>query len=280
MRAAFENIPVQKGTQAFLAYHMVMPSFEFIWHYHPEYELTLIVKGTGKRLVGDSYEQYKAGDLALIGPDLPHTWVSEKTKIKGEMQEAIVVQFPQALFASLIQFAEFAEIKNLLLQSVRGLAFKSTITVRKLIASLPMKTGAEKISILLQVLESLNAMKTTVLSSATYITPQGSQSEKRINKVCTYIQNNFTRHFKLSDVAHSVHLSPSALCKFVKKSLNKTFSDYVNDVRVSHACKLLTETDHSIQRIATASGFETITYFNRVFLKKKGMKPSQFRKIK
>ncbi len=279
MRAAFESIATRKGAQAFYAFKISVPSFEFIWHYHPEYELTLILKGTGKRMVGDSYETFDDGDLVLIGPDLPHTWSSEKTKNTDALLEAIVIQFSSSLFAAFQLFSEFTAIKKLLLQCSRGAVFKATVDIRRQIAALPAKSGMEKIAALLQLLERLSTQRPAVLSSVNYIALKGAENEKRINKLCSYVQNNFTKPIRLMNAAKILHLSPSAFCKFAKKALGKTFSDYVNDVRVAHACKLLTETDMPVSSIAFASGFESLTYFNRVFLKKKGMQPNGFRKI-
>lgn len=278
MRASFENISAKKGAQAFYAYEISMPRFEFNWHYHPEYELTLITRGSGKRLIGDSHKSFGTGDLVLIGPGLPHTWITGSANRSDRQQKAIVIQFSYALLENWLGFAEFRPIRDMLHKSARGLSFSRSLAVESLLRSLPDKRGLGKVVAFLHVLKKLSECNGVVLSSAAFTKPAGSDTERRINAVYNYVQDNFHRSVQLNDVARRVHLSPSAFCKFIRKVLNTTFSDYVNEVRIAHACKLLTETDRAVQQIASDCGFESITYFNRTFLKKKGIRPSNFRK--
>lgn len=277
MRAAFENIPLQKGEQAFHVFRLAVPAFEFNWHYHPEYELTLIKSGTGKRMVGDSYAAFDSGDLVLTGSGLPHTWASEKKNNKKAVATAVVIQFSANLFEPLLHFAEFKAIKKMMLQSNRGLAFSDDNEAVALIDSLPELNGALRMATLIHILEKLSAQKPEYLSSVEFVGMKGEANEKRINKICAYIQHHFNKPLQLEKVAAYIHLSPSAFCKFMKRASGKTFSDYVNDVRIAHACKLLTETDKPVRTIAFSCGFESLTYFNRVFLKKKHITPNMFR---
>lgn len=279
MRASFENIAAQKGALAFHVFRLSMPEFIFHWHYHPEYELTWIVRGEGKRMAGDSIESFRDGDLVLLGSGLPHTWSSEKQARQKKLLESVVIQFPQSLFDGLIGCFEFTAIKKMMQQSSRGLVFSITAELTELLQSLPEKKGAERIAVLILLLEKLTQQKPRVLSSADFTAVKGEENEKRINKVYSYVQQHFTRPVKLEKIAAYIHLSPSAFCKFIKRVSGKTFSDYVNDVRIAHACRLLTETDNTISAIAYASGFESLTYFNRVFLKKKKMTPVKYRKV-
>lgn len=277
MRAAFENIPAQKGMLAFHAFRLAAPAFEFNWHYHPECELTLITKGTGKRMVGDSYESFEAGDLVLVGSGLPHSWASERERGQDNFSEAIVVQFSGSLFEGFFAFTEFSAIKKMLEQSSRGLVFTEKSDAVSLMQSLPERKSAERVAILILILEKLTAQKPRYLSSVHFVAMKGEENEKRINKVYRYVQHHFKKPIQLEKVAAHIHLSPSAFCKFMKRASGKTFSDYVNDVRIAHACKLLTETDKPVSAISFSSGFESLTYFNRVFLKKKNITPVRFR---
>ena len=279
MRASFENIAAGNVAQAFSAYRLQVPGFEFNWHYHPEYELTLILKGAGKRMVGDSYESFREGDLVLIGPNLPHTWASEKIKKKDAMQEAIVVQFSPSIFSGFHVYPEFTGIRKILEQSAHGLSFQLSAGIRRNMEILPLKKTADRIALLIRILDQLAVEKFSVLSAGNYGALKGVKNEKRISQLSNYVQANFSKPITLANAARIVHLSPGAFCKFAKKAFGKTFSDHVNDIRVSHACKLLTETDKPISAIAFAAGFESLTYFNRVFLRKKGMQPNAFRKI-
>ncbi|MFN7492564.1 MAG: AraC family transcriptional regulator [Cyclobacteriaceae bacterium] len=275
MKALFEDIESKKGNQAFLAYSFAIPSFVFKWHYHPEYELTLITQGSGKRLVGDNYQNYEAGDLVLLGPDLPHTWVSNPSKKKKNVS-AVVIQFSEKFIQSFLHFNEFKEVSSLLTSSSRGLAF-SFHELEQEIIQLPEKSGVEKVTALFLILQKLAQQKPKKLASDYFRAVRGTENEKRINVICQYVQRHATEKIVLDKVAALVHLSRSAFCKFFKRATGKTLSEYVNDLRIGNACELLIESDKPINEIAYQTGFDSLTYFNRIFIKKKKMTPRKFR---
>ena len=278
MRAKLEQLNKTAETQSFSCYEIVLPSFDFYWHYHPEYELTYIANGKGKRLVGDSYEQFTEGDFVLMGPNIPHTWVSDEERKQKSI--AIVIQFTASFVEPLLAYAEFADIKKLLQKSNSGLHFKCRKNCAAIELMMKMKSlqGIHAITTLIQLLHTLSGVKTKPLASATFIPAKGEQNEKRINKVFLYVQKGFTGQLTLLQAAKTIHLSVSAFCKFFKKVSGKTFSDYVNETRIGQVCTLLIETDKPISTIAFECGFENLAYFNRVFLKKKKMRPVEFRR--
>lgn len=278
MKAFYENIESKKGSNSFVAYHSVVPYFEFKWHYHPEYEIAMITSGEGKRLVGDSYENFYTGDLVLLGSGLPHTWASEPAGKKNV--SAVVIQFSEAFIGSFLQFDEFSEIRKLLDNASMGLHFpkESYKDIAQDIENLPYKEGVERVTALIEILRQLALKRPVPLASEFYTPARKKENEVRINKVCGYIQKHSGSNISLERAASLVHMSPSAFCKFFKRVTAKTFSDYVNDIRIGNACRMLTESDNTISEIAFASGFESLTYFNRVFMKKKGLTPGNFRK--
>jgi AraC-like DNA-binding protein len=276
MKAELEKIVPGNDKPVLVAYPMSLPFLEFYWHHHPEYELTFKINVSGKRIVGDSYEEFEPGDLVLIGPDLPHTWVSDK-KVKDKSCDFVVIQFSGSLFNSFTGLPEFDNIKRLLQSCRHGLHFKNSKPFKELILSLPGKTGVEKITALISLLNQLSQQKGRKLASAEYDISQAKNSEPRINKVCTYVEQNFAKPITINDAASIINISPSAFCKFFKRATGKTFSDYVNDLRVGYACYQLLETDKQISTIARSAGFESLTYFNRVFARKKHSTPREFR---
>lgn len=276
MKAELEKIVPGNDKPVLVAYPMSLPYLEFYWHHHPEYELTFKINVSGKRIVGDSYEEFEPGDLVLIGPDLPHTWVSDK-KVKDKSCDFVVIQFSGSLFNSFTGLPEFDNIKRLLQSCRHGLHFKNSRPFKELILSLPGKTGVEKITGLIDLLNQLSQQKGRKLASAEYDISQAKNSEPRINKVCTYVEQNFAKPITINDAASIINISPSAFCKFFKRATGKTFSDYVNDLRVGYACYQLIETDKQISTIARSAGFESLTYFNRVFARKKHSTPREFR---
>lgn len=275
MKARYEDVSAKQGNASFVAYAFSLPAFEFKWHYHPEYELTLITSGTGKRLVGDSYQNFESGDLVLLGPGLPHTWSS--SKVKGKSSSSVVIQFSEVFMKSFLHLPEFKRIENLLTLSSRGLFFKDNKAVRDQLEKLPKLSGVERITSLINILQKLSTLKPDKISSEYFSAVKGRENENRINKVCQYIQRNAANMITLDHAAALIHLSPTAFCKFFKRVTGKTFSDYVNDIRVGNACHLLTESDKAVGDIAFEAGFESLTYFNRVFVKKKSITPRRFR---
>ncbi len=276
MKAELEKIVPGEGKPFMVAYRMNLPYLEFYWHHHPEYELTYKINVEGKRIVGDSYEEFRAGDLVLIGPDLPHTWVTDR-KIKNKNCDFVVIQFSASLFNSFIGLNEFESIKRLLQNSKNGLHFKNSRLFKDKILALPGKTGVEKINDLIWLLGQLSKQKGRKLASSDYDVSQVKNKEQRINQVCTYLENNFSKPVSINDAASIINISPSAFCKFFKRATGKTFSDYLNDIRIGYACYQLIETDKQISSIARSAGFESITYFNRVFTRKKNSTPREFR---
>lgn len=277
MKPAFENIENQQG-QSFVAYSFAVPFFEFKWHYHPEYELTLIPKGEGKRIVGDNHSNFSEGDLVLIGPNLPHTWSSEPDK--NGQSTAVVIQFSDKFIGAFTGYHECAGVKQLLADSSRGLFFDAKISapVAKSIRKLPEKKGVARMASLLKILEELTRLSPVALSSGRSPVSPSIESENRINKICRFLQDHATENITLDQAAQLVHLSKSAFCKFFRRMMKTSFSDYVNDIRIARACFLLLESDKTVREIAMETGFDSLTYFNRTFRKKKNRTPTGFRK--
>lgn len=279
MKPLLEDINAKKGKHSFMAYSIFPASFNFFWHYHPEYELTLVLNGRGRRLVGDSHENFEIGDLVLIGPGLPHTWVSNGSH-KGQLA-AVVIQFSANFIERFTELDELSVINKLLAQTRQGLTFKGEkpAIVIEHMKLLPEKSGVEKIISLLYILQELAKLKHTALASSFYQPLKGKENENRINKVCQYVQKHTAEPLTIHKAAALIHLSPGAFCKFFKRITGKTFSDYVNEVRIANVCNQLMATDKQVAEIAYSNGFETLTYFNRVFLRKKKMRPGSYRKM-
>lgn len=278
MKPLFEDIGSKRGANSYVAYRYTSSAFPFLWHYHPEYELTLILEGSGERMVGDSHEYFLPGDLVLLGPGLPHTWVSEMSSA------AVVVQFSERFIAPMLEYPECDRIRQLLERSAQGLSFPLTgLGKGDLLASimrLPAAKAAARITGLLDVLQTMAGARvgSRALASPYFQPAVGKKTEGRIGKVFQYVHRHSADTISLREVAALINLSESAFCKFFKRTTGKTFSDYLADIRIGHACHLLTESDETISEIAWRSGFDSLTYFNRVFLKKKGVRPRDFRK--
>jgi len=276
VKAILENIKLNKGNSSFYAYRFQTSVFEFKWHYHPEYELTYILKGKGHRIVGNTYEYFSDGDLVLLGGNLPHTWSG---KLKADLSsEAIVVQFSKEILASFLELDECRAIKKMLEISSRGLSFSAHENLISKLISITENQGVERIMKLISILNDLSEMEYRIIASDTFHHVVSKKSELRINKVCLFIQNNFYTKITLKQVAELVYMTESNFCKFFKKATGKTYSDYLNEIRINEVCRLLTQTENSVSQISFECGFESLSYFNRVFFNKKGITPSAYRK--
>ncbi len=279
MRARLENISPKMAGRSFLGLKIDQERFDSLWHYHPEYELTYIIKGNGRRMVGDHIENFSDGDLILLGPDLPHTWISERST-NTENNRALVIQFSEAFISPFQNLIEMKNINELLHKSGTGLGFlkNQPLSIEKRMLQIIDETNIKRVTGLLELLNDLANKKFKILASNSFKIAKTDNTESRINKVLVYLQKNYRSSISLQEASKLIHLSNTAFCKFFKKSLGKTFTDYLNDLRILHACTLLIETDKSISQIAAECGFENLAYFNRVFLKKKQLQPTVFRK--
>ncbi|MEY4834123.1 MAG: hypothetical protein RI980_238 [Bacteroidota bacterium] len=276
MKAILEDVKSNQGASSFYAFRYQVPFFQFKWHYHPEYELTYIVKGNGYRIVGNSYEHFNDGDLVLLGNHLPHTWSGKLND--GIKSDAVVIQFSKEFIAPFLGLNESLLIKDMLNTSVRGIRFEPDAELVAKIIALTETNGVDKILKLISILDDLSKKQPILIASNSFHNVVSKKNEIRINKVCLYIQNNFHTKISLKEVADLIYLTESNFCKFFKKATGKTYSDYLNELRINEACLLLVQTEKSINQISFECGFETLSYFNRVFLSKKEMTPSIFRK--
>lgn len=275
MKAQLEDIPSEKGTSSFHAYRFQVPFFEFKWHYHPEYELTYIVRGSGYRIVGNTYEYFSDGDLVLLGCNLPHTWSG---KLDDEKSDAVVIQFSKEFISPFLELNESVLIKNMLATSDRGISFELDEALVSQIINLTEAKGVDRVLKLISILDLLSKKQTTFIAPNTFHNVVSKKNELRINKVCSFIQNNFYNKISLKQAAGLIYLTESNFCKFFKKATGKTYSDYLNELRINEACRMLIQSEKTISQISFECGFETLSYFNRVFFSKKGMTPSIYRK--
>jgi len=279
MQAVFEKIG--DPGYSLVARRREDSAFAFCWHFHPEFELTYIVASRGQRFAGDSIEEYRDGDLVLLGPNLPHTWMSRESGRKSR-HVALYAQFLEHFGGdAFLSRPELAPIRNLFKRAAQGLAFNPTIQkrARPMMEDLHAATGLQRLLKLLEVLDLLAHSKgARPLSSARFAPSLKRSDEKRIDAVCRYIHENVSESIAQTDAARCAHLSVSAFSRFFKKTMGRTFTAYVNGLRVGQACGRLIESDKSIAEIAFASGFENLSNFNRRFRQLKDVSPREFRR--
>ncbi len=281
MKAYFEKVP--PGSGSLVAFERTDPAFPFDWHYHPEFELTLIVDSAGQRLIGDNFSEYGPGDLVLLGPNLPHTWRSAQPPAASKkLHRAIVMQFREDFLGEkFLNLPEMTSVAQLLKRSVCGLGFGETAAARSVtqtLANIPSMSPARRVIALLGALLDLaDETCTQQLSTGSVRSMSRPADQQRIDAVCRCLDREFEREIDLAQLAKSVHMDQAALCRFFKRATGRTMSGYVTELRVAAATHLLLETDLSVLEIGLRSGFGNYSNFNRLFKRMKGVSPRALR---
>ncbi len=259
------------------------PHFYPIWHFHPESEIMLLKKSTGTRYIGDSIENFKEGDVVLLGPNIPHLWRSSKECfVEGApvSAKATVIYFrEERLGHDFYNLPEMAQINKLLSTARRGVKFtgKRSADLEYKIDEIIYKEGMDRVVGLLSLLNYMaNQCSYEPITSLGYLPRVDVADLSRFNRISAYLMNNFAQKITLDDIAAEASLSPTAFCRYFKSRTNKTFVGFLNEIRIGNACKLLMEKKKSASEICYESGFNNLTNFNIQFRKIKGLTPLQY----
>jgi AraC-like DNA-binding protein len=259
--------------------HYSAPHFYNHWHFHPELELLYIVNGTGTRLVGDSVAAFCAGELVLVGANLPHLWRSDD---HCENSESVVIHILENFAGKdFLQIPEMKSIKDLFQKAQCGLVFegKTVGMVSKILLGMQHKTGVERVIDLLTILKTISECSEIYALSKFGFNAQNSHSDtERINKIYAYVLSNFSENITVEQMARLANLSTTSFCRYFKKCTNKTFLDFLIEVRIGHARKQLIETDKSVGQISLEVGYNSISNFNSYFKKTTNMTPLAYQK--
>lgn len=260
-----------------------MPYFTYPWHFHNEFELLYVINGSGTSYVADSIKPFQSGDLALLGSNLPHFWKSEESYYqKGNKKkvEYIVIQFPSDFFSDQIsKYPEFQTIGGLFDRASQGIRFlpEFVSSISAKIMQIAKTSGINRILRLLQLLQLLAKTEDYILlAGELYHHENFDMGSDRLTKVLHYVSTNYQQKIELERVAEMANLHPSAFCRFFKEKTGKSLVEYVNDMRISYACKLIIENQQSFSQICFESGFNNLSNFNRTFKKQTGFTPSAY----
>jgi len=259
------------------------PHFTYPWHFHSEYEILYVIEGTGNSFVANNIESFQSGDLALLGSNLPHFWRSDEKYHAKDSQENInyiVIQFSNELLnESLVKFVEFQLISDLLKQSVRGIRFSEPFSEKagKKIIKIARSKGFKQLILLLELLQEFGKTdQYRLLASESYNEQEQNFSNDRMTKVLHYINTSYQQKVELKKVASIANLHPSAFCRYFKEKTGKSLSEYVNNMRLRYACRLLLEGKLSVSQICFECGFNNLSNFNRTFKKQTTYTPTEY----
>ncbi|MFN5423320.1 MAG: AraC family transcriptional regulator [bacterium] len=271
-------------SESFKTWKNANPYVHNPFHYHPEIEITHIINGKGVLVIGDKAIPYNKDELILIAPNIPHEWRSERNEIPDNHTQSISIHFEKYFTGKLFyEIPETIYIKQLIEQaevSIRIIDKKVKNTIKEYMRLLLDAKGIDRISLLLKILNSISTCNTIeVIYGGGALKSRTEEQNSRINKVFRYVIDNFKHTITIDDAAKEANLTNTSFCRFFKQRTRKSFIQYVNEVRVEYACKLLIGGVDTINQVAHKSGFENISNFNTQFKKIVHKTPREFIKL-
>jgi len=280
MKATFEKIPTFFGSSFSLRkYDDPNRKKTPFWHYHPELEMVFIKGGGGKRHIGNHMSYFRDGDLIFIGSNVPHSGFTNN--LTGHDCEIVVQMLPDFLGKDFMGKPEMYAINQLFERSRLGLSFygKTREEIGRRLEFLNEKNHFERLMEFLSILHTLAISdEYDILNASDFGFEVQAQDNDRIRNIYKYIRENFQDPIPLDTVAEIASMTVPAFCRYFKKLSGKPFTKFVNEYRVVHACKLLTEEESSISEICFESGFKNVSNFNKFFKQITGKSPSEYRK--
>jgi AraC-like DNA-binding protein len=283
MTALFEKIIEKKDESFFIG--IFQDNLEkSSWHYHNNYEIGFITEGSGKRIVGDSIEEFQPGDLAFIGPNLPHVWIADKESrmLSKRTLEMVFLQFNLNVISDqLLSLPEFSNVKRALVLSERGIQIigDTLNEVSEIMLQLPYLKSFDRMLHFFMLMDIIGKSNSNIqLASKEYLKLRFTTGNKRIAAIHEFLMNNYRDEVDLKRLAELVNMAEGSLCRFFKMNMGITIFEYLNKIKTEFACKLLMDPDLSIMEVCFDSGFNNISHFNKQFKKNTGVPPSEYRK--
>ncbi|HEY2722590.1 MAG TPA: AraC family transcriptional regulator [Chitinophagaceae bacterium] len=283
MKPALEHLPKEKD-HSFVVKYFDYNYYPTPWHYHPEYEIVMVTESTGKRFIGDHISDFRSGDLAFLGPNIPHTYrnddkyYEEKSSLRAK---SIVIHFTEASFGNdFLALPESRLLQKLFERSLRGLdifgqTHEATGEKMHMIVGLSgLKRWLCLVDILLELAESKDLVHITKTTHVGY----NEKESKRLCTVFDWITTNFERNLKLAEAAEIAQMNENAFSRFFSLRTRKTFSGFVQELRLQKAAKLLVENELSVTEVCYECGYNNISNFNRQFLHHYQMNPMTYKK--
>jgi AraC-like DNA-binding protein len=276
LKPIIQKLPLTENS-SFVSRTYRTPNFEVPWHHHIEYELILFTEGSGMSFVGNYIGGFETGDIFFLAKNLPHTFRKRDDLITS----AVVVQFREDCWgADFFSSQECAKIAPLFAKSTHGLKIegKSKAQLTNLIKALEGATGLQRIISLCKCLDLMATEKDYVTLSTEMIRQPNPKGNEKIDRIFDFTISQFQKNIGLQEVASLANMSVPAFCNYFRKCTQKTYINFLNEVRIGYACRLLLNTNYSINDICFESGFQSPQNFNKQFYKLKRVTPSGYRK--
>jgi len=254
------------------------PDFETAWHKHLECELILITEGNGTALIGDYIGEYKQGDIFLLNTNVPHWFRKSQKNITGS---AIVTHFLKDFWGG--KFLALPEMKNvagLLENKNTGIQLQGNLSneINVLIRQLEYAEGFERVQLLLNCIQKISLSAEQKVVTTAFDTMNSGEENSVIETIIDYSFKHFLNPISLKEVAGITRMSIPAFCRFFKRNIKKSYFDFIKEIRIGHACKLLRETSRPVLDICYDSGYNSWAHFSKQFKTVTKIAPSQYRK--
>jgi AraC-like DNA-binding protein len=250
------------------------------WHFHPEFQIGYVASGTGERVIGDAVHAIAPGEVVLLGPNLPHVWRFETTA-RSQPIDAVAIHFREDfLGGDFLDKPEMCDLRLLLSRASQGLQVVGYTrkAVAEKIQVLRGQSGLARLVTLLSILDEIARSREVFTLSSPMFQPVKAELEvARLTRVYAFVKKNLNQPLDRDTAADIAHMSPGAFSRFFKTHTGMAFHDFVVDVRIGHACKLLVDPNKAITDVAFDSGFADLSTFNRSFRKLRNMTPSEYR---
>jgi AraC-like DNA-binding protein len=280
----FKEVSPLSSKDCFILIERQKTNFNFPIHIHPECELNFIENAKGaQRIVGDSIEEIDEEELVLVtNPHLEHAWKDYRNVSKNIHE--ITIQFhPDLLTDTFLNKNQMISIRQLFRHAERGVAFsrESIAKVRPLLKTLTCENDSFysliKLLIILHELSIDKGMRELSTGQFAANVMHQHSSDESLGRMMDYLSRHYSEVIRLSEVAEMVNMSESSFCRFFKQHTSKSFIDFLTDIRLGAASRALIDSSLSIAEIGYDCGFNNLSNFNRIFKKKKGVTPSEFR---
>lgn len=284
MKPAVHKVEIPES-KAFVVHYLDDPFFDTNWHFHSEYQLFVVLEGTGTRFIGDNISHFQEGDMVFTGPNVPHLWRNDDIYFHKENKlrvHGVVVYFPENFLGeTLLKKEEMHGIRQLFEKGGRGLEFlgQTNQQVTHMLRDLVELKGVESIVQLLNILHVLaESAEYRYISSVGYTNTSKEVDKDRMSDVYNYIMLNFRKDIMLEEVAAIANMSPTSFSRYFKARTNKSFSAFVSELRIGYACKQLMVEKHTIAQICYECGYNTLSNFNKQFKELMHKTPFEYRK--
>lgn len=248
-------------------------------HQHEEIQLCAIVKGEGSLVVGDSINEYKFGDILIIGSNVPHVFKSDTSNCKTTFMQTLF--FTKTSFGEhFFELGDFTEIQQIFtISQSGGILTSNKKVVLELFQQLKKASNLHRFILFLTIISEVLKAETEPLSTFIYPKKYSDNEGKRMSNIMEYTMNSFQKEINLHTIAEISYMTPNAFCRYFKQRTNKTYFQFLIEVRIENACRLLKNKDLLITEVSEKSGFKNISNFNRKFKDNKGITPSKFRSL-